>query len=89
MKTKHDGDCWIYAINGVCTCGYFHQLASKFWGGTLDEEIENSVKDDFYRHESILHKLNHLKDTDFGETKKEPNPETIALFNKLFPPSKE
>lgn len=37
MKTRHDGDCSIYASlsnvgmqeAGVCTCGYGHQLIGK------------------------------------------------------------
>jgi len=36
MKTRHDGDCSIYAVlsnkrpeDGICTCGYGHQLIVK------------------------------------------------------------
>ena len=51
MKTRHDGDCSIYAVlsnkrpeDGICTCGYGRQLAvggdfSKMYSEELKEKI--------------------------------------------------
>jgi len=49
MKTKHDGDCTIYASldnenpeDGICTCGYGHQRRgdeSEMYSRELQEEL--------------------------------------------------
>lgn len=54
MKTRHDGDCSIYAASdnkelpesGICTCGYGHWLRgeasddSKMYSGRLLEKLK-------------------------------------------------
>lgn len=55
---KHDGDCWIYAVNGVCTCGYFHEIIFK----NDEEELDKNEKL-ITKHLASLHYLNSLEDT--------------------------
>ena len=55
MKTRHDGDCSIYASldnnipeAGVCTCGYGHQLRgqadySQRYSKELSEKLEKNA----------------------------------------------
>ena len=55
MKTKHDGDCSIYAClensnleDGICTCGYGHQLMrgcnySEMYSKELQEKLEGEI----------------------------------------------
>ncbi len=56
MRTRHDGDCTIYAslINdrpevGICTCGYGWQYVWQFDGDfkhMYSEELQNKLKDE-------------------------------------------
>ncbi len=56
MKTRHDGDCTIYSSlsnrmpeDGICTCGYGHQLKgeadrSEMYSEELKEKFREKVK---------------------------------------------
>ena len=53
MKTKHDGDCTIYSAlengnpeDGICTCGYAHQLRGETGDSSAmySEELKEKLK---------------------------------------------
>jgi len=62
MKTRHDGDCTIYAslINGnpedgICTCGYGHQLKRRGDYSEMysKERLEKIEAESFHLNKSI------------------------------------
>lgn len=55
-KTRHDGDCWIYAANGVCTCGFLHEILPNADTGEWEK-----YKADIIKHETNLHYLNGIE----------------------------
>jgi len=43
-KINHSGDCGIYAINGLCTCGFIHKINRSGKDDLIKEEEENLIK---------------------------------------------
>lgn len=79
MRTRHDGDCYIYGKNGICTCGLLHQVMA--YPGTPDYE---KFSDELGKH---LHNLDWLMDQKVPEPKKlteEEMQEARNLLKKLF-----
>lgn len=54
MANKHAGDCWIYAANGICTCGMLHRLSRISTGPDYEAHKEEIAK-----HEYNLYWLNN------------------------------
>lgn len=78
MKTQHDGDCWIFATNGVCTCGYFRSLV-----GTGKEPWKDPA---YIRHHYILNCLNgHHKIIEPAPVSPEEMGNRLALIRSIFP----
>jgi hypothetical protein len=55
-KYHHDGDCWIYAINGVCTCGLLHIV-----NRDADNPDYKCLMENLWKHEGNLHYLNNIE----------------------------
>lgn len=49
----HDSDCWIYAVNGNCTCGLLHIIHRD-----PNSELYQQFSEDLMKHEMSLHFLN-------------------------------
>lgn len=74
MKNKHDGDCNIYRRNGICTCGYFHDILPHI------ESLPTDQEELFDRHMFLL---SYLADMDKVDIPKNP-PLTISDIEKLW-----
>ena len=62
IKTRHDGDCTIYSClhngspeNGICTCGYGHQIIIKGdWSEMYSKELRKIMRDKKFRLVKLL-----------------------------------
>lgn len=57
---NHDNDCYIYKINGVCTCGLIHLLSTN--NEYFKYDINQKITNDWEKHNSIIYYLNHNDD---------------------------
>lgn len=77
LKTRHDGDCHIYGVNGICTCGFFHDVI-----GMSEEPADFEEK---HGAKFLLH--NHNIDWLSNQTVPPPrvlSPEEKAEIQKLL-----
>jgi hypothetical protein len=78
MKTRHAGDCWIYAVNGVCTCGFLHSIIRDPESDEYEAHEEEIIK-----HQKGLYFLNGLREG-IPEPSKEQQEEAQKMLDRMF-----
>jgi len=61
-KQNHDGDCWIYAANGICTCGLLHHIIR-----SPESKEYKSYEKEIEKHKVGLHTLNGMDNLQYGK----------------------
>lgn len=55
QKTRHDGDCYWWALSKICTCGYLHEVAFRLDSATPQEQEQYGIHmGNLSRYEGII-----------------------------------
>ena len=55
----HHGDCYIFSLSAVCTCGLYHDMQVLNFG--MPQELYKGYDEDWGRHARRLHQMEEYK----------------------------